>query len=105
MTARGFDIQRSFCYRDSGETARLRGQSENISHPGVPFWADQGPEVDSGVDMNLDIPTELGGETGAGVIYVAKSRAVPPASLDAQVGLAARMLDYRPVLGKRKRGH
>ncbi len=96
-----FSIPMSIQYRRPGEVAWLEGRVVNISRSGVLFGARRVLEVNSAVEMNFELPVEIGGEAGAVVVCRGEIvRIVPPATPDAATALAARILDYHFLRGR-----
>ena len=101
--AQRFDIQLSLSYRACGETAWLKGRTENMSYTGVLFRAEQFLKANTGVEMNFEVPVEIGGEIGAEVVCHGEIvRTVGSVPTDPRPSLAARILEYRFVRGRRK---
>ena len=96
-----FGIGLPVLYRACGETKWHEGRTENISHTGVFFRGDWLMDVQSQVEMSFEVLLGTGGETLAEIVCHAEIvRMVLPATLDAQPGLAARILEYRFVQAK-----
>ena len=101
--AQRFDIELPLRYRARGETAWHEGRTANISYAGVRFWTDRLVEVHTPIEMNLQIPAHIGGETGAEIVCRGEIvRTVLPASIDDQPSLAARILEYQFVRGRER---
>jgi hypothetical protein len=97
-----FAIQIPLRYRASGETNWHGGRIENISRSGVLFRAEHRLEPKTSLEMSFVLPVEIGGEGGAEVIcggYIV--RMVEPLTPDNLPGLAAAILDYRLLRGKK----
>jgi hypothetical protein len=99
--AQRFAISMPIQYRRTGEIWWLDGQVENISRSGVLFEAPLPMDVKTAVDLNFELPVEIGGEAGAVVVCRGEIvRQVQPATPDAPAALAAKILDYRFVRGR-----
>ncbi|HUU15326.1 MAG TPA: PilZ domain-containing protein [Terriglobia bacterium] len=99
--AQRFAISMPLQYRRTGEIWWLDGQVENISRSGVLFQAPQLMDVKTVLDLNFDLPVEIGGEAGAVVICRGEVvRRVQPATPDAATALAAKILEYRFLRGR-----
>ena len=100
--AERFNLQLGLRYRAQGETAWFEGRTENVSYSGVLFWTQQVMDVNTGVEMSFEMPVEFGKRRAQIVCRGKIVRVVSPASPDDRPGLAARILAYRFVRGKRK---
>jgi hypothetical protein len=83
-------------YRPGGEVGWSEAKTINISRSGVLFAADESLEIDTPVEMNFDLPLEVGGAPGTGVIcrgHVVRT-ILPPAS-DQAPAVAVSIDDYR----------
>ena len=99
--AQRFKIVMPIQYRRTGEIWWLDGHVENISRSGVLFEAPQLMDVKTVLDLNFDLPVEIGGEAGAVVICRGEVvRRVSPATPDAPAALAAKILEYRLIRGR-----
>jgi PilZ domain len=99
--AQRFAISMPIQYRRTGEVWWLDGQVENISRSGVLFQAPLLMDEKTGVDLNFDLPVEIGGEAGAVVVCRGEIvRRVQPATPDGPAALAAKILEYRFVRGR-----
>ena len=99
--AQRFSISMPIQYRRTGEIWWLDGQVENISRSGVLFEAPLPMDVKTVVDLNFELPVEIGGEAGAVVVCRGEIvRHVPPATPDGAAALAAKILEYRLVRGR-----
>jgi hypothetical protein len=83
-------------YRPGGEVGWSEGKTINISRSGVLFAADESLEVDTPVEMNFDLPLEVGGAPGTEVTCRGHVvRTILPPSSDAPPALAVSIDDYR----------
>ena len=99
--ARRFDIQVPLRYRAIGETEWHEGRTQNISHTGVRFWADQLMEVHTPVELSFEMPAEIAGERGAEVVCKGEIvSTVAPSSPEGQPALVAGISEYHFVRGK-----
>lgn len=99
--AQRFGLQLPLRCRARGETAWWNGRTWNISYTGVFFWAEQIIEVSTEVDLSLEIPLDSS-RNGAVIVCRAEIvRTAPPASFDNRPSLAARILAYRIVNGRK----
>jgi hypothetical protein len=83
-------------YRPGGELGWSEAQTINISRSGVLFAAGESLAIDTPIEMNLDLPLEVGGAPGTGV--TCRGRVVrtilPPAS-DGPPVVAVSIDEYR----------
>ncbi len=90
-----FSIPITILYRNPGDTAWLEGRTENISRSGVLFRADSDFELDTPVEMMMDIPSWIATPAAGTTICRGRIvRAVPPTPLGDRRAFAARILEY-----------
>jgi len=90
-----FAIPISILYRTSGDGAWAEGWTENISKSGVLFRTDRPIEVDSPVELLMDIPTWISTSvTGKTICRGRIVRAEPPSPLEDRPAFAAAILEY-----------
>ncbi len=88
-------------YRRNGEIWWVDGHVENIGRSGVLFQAPQLMDVKTVLDLNFELPVEIGGEAGAVVVCRGEVvRSVPPATPNVPTALAAKILEYRFLRGR-----
>lgn len=90
-----FSIPIAILYRTPGDAAWLEGWTENISRSGVLFRADREIDLDTPVEMMMEIPTWIA-TPGAGTTICRGRivRAVPPSPLEDRPAFAAAILEY-----------
>jgi hypothetical protein len=100
-----FPIHMSLRYRMPGESAWLEGKTENISRSGVLFHTSAPLEVNTPIEVGLELPVEAGGEPGKMMLCQAcVVRTLPPAASDAPPTMAAKFLQYRIVREEHAKG-
>ena len=97
-----YDVELPLHYRASGEATWHEGRTANIGPTGVYFCADWLMAVDTQVEISFEILVGIDGEiVGEMVCQGEIVRMVLPATIDAQPGLAARILEYCFVCGQK----
>ena len=76
-------------YRPGGEIGWSEAQTINISRSGVLFAADESLEIDTPIEMNLDLPLEVGGAPGAAGTSPPGAPGTPGTSVGGAAGGAA----------------
>jgi hypothetical protein len=89
-----FHVELPVRYRACGEACWHRGRTENISPAGLFFSADRLLAVDTQVEISFEILVGIDGATVGELVCQGEIvRMVLPATVDAQPGLAARILE------------
>ncbi len=90
-----FAIPIAIRYRTPADATWLEGWTENISKSGVLFRADREIELDTPVEMMLEIPTWIATPVAGATICRGRIvRAVPPSPLEDRPAFAATILEY-----------
>jgi hypothetical protein len=88
-----FEIETPLLWRGLGEMDWHKGKTENISSSGLLFKAESLMEVGRPVEVSLVLPAEVGGDSGAVVLWQGEIvRTVLSPASDAMPTLAARIL-------------
>jgi hypothetical protein len=96
--AQRFAIQQPLLYRcRRGEVTWREGRTQNISHAGILFWAHTSLEVETRVELEFQMPVEIGGEVGDEVVCWGKIVRIVPSSLPDLQSIAARISNYHVV--------
>jgi PilZ domain-containing protein len=90
-----FSIPIAILYRTPGDATWLEGWTENISKSGVLFRADRELELDTPVEMMMEIPTFISTPVAGPAICRGRIvRAVGPSPLEDRPAFAAKILEY-----------
>lgn len=88
-----FPVELPCRFRKPGQIDWLQGMTANVSKSGILFRADREMEVQTTLQMNFELPSEIAGGKGAEVFCMGKVvRTVMPAANDDKLLLAARIL-------------
>ena len=83
-------------YRVNKTSSWYEGMIENISQSGVWFRGSQGLPVNALIEMVFEMPEEISGQRNANVVCQGRViRAKHTPELEAKVGLAASIVDYK----------
>jgi hypothetical protein len=89
-------IELTLRYRPGGEIGWSETKTINVSRSGVLFAADESLPIDTPLEMNFDLPQEIGGAPGTEVTCRGKVvRTVLPPSTDAPPAVAVTIDEYR----------
>lgn len=90
-----FAIPISILYRTPGDETWAKGWTENISKSGVLFRTDRPIEVDTPVELLMEIPTWISSTVSGKIICRGRIvRAEPPSPLEQRPAVAAAILEY-----------
>ena len=90
-----FAIPIAILYRTPGDAAWAEGWTENISKSGVLFRADRAIELDTPVELMMEIPTWISTPVAGKTICRGRIvRAEPPSALEDRPAFAAAILAY-----------
>ena len=100
MRAPGFPMRTRLRFRTPGEVEWMEGETRNISRSGVLFLASGLMDVNAPIEMSFVLPVEVGGRPGATVLCQGKVvRTILPATTDDSPAMAAKILNYRLLVG------
>ena len=95
MRAQRFALEVPVRYRPVGDPLWREGQTENISHTGVLFRAEELLQVDLPIELRVALPVDTAERSRSEVFCHARVvRTVPPAPADARPRLAVSLEDY-----------